>query len=231
MTRRTLTIAILVAPLLLAGCGGGGAGDTPPTTSAETYQTRAAWVNSVSESGTRGFTISGSVNGVAVSGSGSATFGALAGSVFEGRPALSRTTVLTGSLVAGGQTLPWGSTQAFHVDANYLPLGRVADEYWLVTGTPAIPQTARVNDAGTLYTFNRYTSSSKTVLLGTGSVGYAVQPDTASTALLRVVITDRPSGGAVSATTIATFRMTPAGSLTRLTEEFQQGGSALTARY
>lgn len=231
MTRRILSIAVLAAPLLLAGCGGGGSGDPPPTTSAEIYQTRTAWVNTLTESGTRSFTISGSVDGAAVSGSGNVTFSALAASVFEGRPALAKTTVLTGSLVAGGQTFPYGSTSVAHFDSNNQPLGQVAGEYWVVTGTPAIPQTARVNDAGTMYTVNRYTSSSKTVLLGTAVVGYAVQPDTASTALLRVVVTERTTSGTVSATTIESFRITPAGALTRLTQEYQEGRTAITLRY
>ena len=231
MKRRAFVSAALAAPLILAACGGGGGGDPAPTTSAETYQTWAAWVNTLNESGTRTFTISGTVNGIAVSGSGSATYGALAGGNFEGKAALAKTTVLTGSVTANGQTIPYGGTTVSYVDSNYRPLGVTSNEYWVVTGTPTIPQTARVNDAGTLYTANRYASSAKTSLLGTATVSYAVQPDTAATALLRLVLTQRTAGGSVTSTDVQTYRMTPAGALTRLSEEYQEGSSALTLRY
>jgi hypothetical protein len=199
--------------------------------SSEVYQTRAAWVGTLTETGTRSFSVTGTINGVAVSGSGSATFGGLAGSSFEGRGALAKTTVLTGSILANGQAFPYGGTTISYVDSNYQPLGTVSDEYWVVVGTPTIPQTARVNDTGILYTYNRYGSSAKTPLRGTVTVSYALQPDTASTALLRIVLTERASDGAVLSTTIQSFRMTPAGALTRLTEEFLEGGTALSLRY
>ena len=130
-----------------------------------------------------------------------------------------------------GQSAPYGGTSTGYVDSNYQPVGTQADEYWVVTGTPTIPETARINDAGTMYTANRYATSTKATLLGTATVNYALQPDSASTALLRILVTQKTSGGTTTMTGIGTYRVTPAGGLTRLTEEIQTGSTALTLRY
>lgn len=231
MKKRALMIAVLATPLLMAGCGGGGGGDPAPAVSTETYQTWTAWVNTLNESGTRSFSISGTSNGLSVTGSGTATFGALNATTFDGKSALGKTTVLTGTVSVNGQSSPYGGTSTGYVDSNYRPLGTQADEYWVVTGTPTIPQTARVNDAGTMYTANRYANSTKATLLGTATVTYAVQPDSGSTALLRILVTQKTPGGTTTMTGISTYRMTPAGGMTRLTEEVQSGATALTLRY
>ncbi len=68
-------------------------------------------------------------------------------------------------------------------------------------------------------------------MLGTTTVNYAVQPDSASTALLRILVTQKTTGGTTKMTGIGTYRMTPAGGLTRLSEEVQSGSTALTLRY
>lgn len=229
MKRRMLVMAALSASLIFSGCGGGG--EATQLIATETYQTRAAWVNMLNESGTRSFSISGTSNGLPITGSGTATFGVLSAATFDGKAALGKITVLTGTVTVNGQSAPYGGTSTGYVDSNYQPLGTQADEYWVVTGTPTIPQTARINDAGTMYTANRYATSTKATLLGTTTVNYAVQPDSASTALLRILVTQKTTGGTTTMTGIGTYRMTPAGGLTRLSEEIQSGSTALTLRY
>ena len=107
----------------LTACGGGG-GSTPAAVSTSDYQLRQAWVNYMTLSGTQRFTVSGTLSGVAVSGSGSETDGSLVAATFEGRSALSKTIVVTGSLSGGGQTIPYGSSGVGYVDSNYMPLGQ-----------------------------------------------------------------------------------------------------------
>lgn len=220
----TLTVSILAA------CGGGGGGG-PSAVSTNDYQLRQAWVNYVSMSTTQRFTVSGTINGVAVSGSGTETDGTLVASSFEGKPSLSKTTVVTGTLSSSGQSLPYGSTGVGYVDSNYMPLGQSGNEYAVVTGTPVIPQTARINDTGTLYTATRYPTSQKSYSIGTLTVSYALQPDTADTALLKVITTRKTTSGSTYSTDISIFKMTPAGALTPVSEQYQDSNSALTITY
>jgi hypothetical protein len=231
MNRRAFAITAMAASLAIAGCGGGGGGDAGPIASTDTYQTWAAWVNTLNEAGTRTFSISGTSDGRSLTGSGTTTFGTPNATTFEGKPALSKTTVVTGTVNVNGQSAPYGGSTVGYVDSNYRPLGTQADEYWAVTGSPTIPLTARINDTGTMYTANRYANSTKAIPLGTATVSYAVQPDSASSALLRILVTEKTTTGTTTSTTISTYRMTPAGTLTRLTEEFQSGSTALTLRY
>ena len=222
-----------LASIVLFGCGGGGGGNDPapvPPATTDTYQLWRAWVNYATESSTRNFSISGSVNGVGVAGSGSATVGSLTSATFEGKAALRKTTTVSGTISGAGQTFPYGGSSTTYLDTNYLPLGGSASEYAVVTGT-SIPQTAKVNDTSVLYTYTRYPSSAKSFSIGTGVVSFALVPETSSSSLLKVISTDKTTGGAVEATTIQTFRITPEGALTPLTEEFQSGATALTLRY
>lgn len=78
-----------------------------------------------------------------------------------------------------------------------------------------MPQ-AKVNDAGVLYTATRYTSSSKSTPVGTETETYALQPDTASTALLVLTTVYKDTGGFVTSTSTEKVRITPAGAFARL---------------
>lgn len=221
-----------IASIALFGCGGGGGGSdsAPAPATTENYQLWQAWVNYATASATRNFTIDGSVNGVSVTGSGLATTGSLSSATFEGKAALRKTTTISGTISVAGQTLPYGGSSTTYLDTNYLPLGSSDGEYAVVTGT-SIPQTAKVNDTSVLYTYTRYPSSAKSYSTGTGVVTFALVPETASTSLLKVISADKSTSGGVEATTIATFRITPAGALTPLSEEYQSGAMALTLRY
>ena len=223
--------AMALAVSALAACGGGGGGGAPATVSVSDYQLRQAWVNYVTLSGTQRFTISGTISGVAVTGSGTETDGSLVAATFEGKPALSKTVVVTGTLSSSGQSLPYGSTGVGYVDSNYMPLGQSGNEYAVVTGTPVIPQTAKINDTGTLYTATRYPTSQKSYSIGTLTVSYALQPDTAYTALLKVITTRKTTSGSTYSTDISTFKMTPAGALTPVYEQYQDSSSALTITF
>jgi hypothetical protein len=215
----------------LAACGGGGGSSSPSTASTSDYQLRQAWVNYVMQSDSRSFVISGSINAVPVTGSGTATQSSLSASSFEGRPALIKSMTVTGSFTGAGQTFPYGSTSSGYFDSNYLPMGASGQEYIVVTGTPTIPQIAKVNDTGTLYVANRYTTSQKSSSVGTVTVSYVLQADTADTALLKVISTEKTTLGTTESTAIGTYRVTPAGGLTKLKEEYQQGSAALTLTY
>ena len=222
--------------LLLSACGGGGSdsGSTPASqVSTETFQLRTAYANAVGDTTTRSFQISGTVSGVAITGSGSATQGALVAASFEGRSAQSKTTTITGSFSAAGTTpVPLAVTTVAYFDSSLNLLGENDDgEYLVVNSATTVPTTARVGDSGTWYTADRYDSSAKTTRQGSWTVTYALDADTASSAILRLTSVERDTSNATVSTTTSRFRMTPAGALTPLAEVYSDSSGSMTLTY
>jgi len=220
------------ALMVLAGCGGGGGGTSAVTTSSETFQLRAAYVNYLTDTRSATFTVSGTVEGVNVTGNGTATQGSLTNTTFEGQAALQKVSVITGTLRTDGQTVPLSTSSTTYVNSNYNPLGSSGTDYEVVTGSVNIPATAKVNDTGVWYSSTRYSSSAKTTRRGTASVSFVMEPDTVSTSLLKIIRIEKDTLGTTTSTSAITFRMTPSGSLTRISETgVSPGGTALTITY
>ena len=221
---------------LLSACGGGGGGDSggaaAPVASTDSFPLMTAYTNSLTSSSSNNYTISGTVNAVAVTGSGTVTFGNLSAGTFEGVAAQQRTTTATGSVVANGVTIPLNSSSIRWVDSNYVPKGGSGGtDYIVVTGTPTIPTAARVNDTGTFYTANRYSNSTKSVLRGTQTVTYVLEADTATTALLKTITTEKDNSNKTTSTASAQLRITPTGTITRVKETLLEGTTNLTITY
>lgn len=216
---------------VLAACGGGGGGSSGPVTSTETFQLRTAYVSYINGSGSWPFTISGTVSGVNVTGSGTETAGSVSSATFEGQAAQAKTTTATGSFSVNGQNYPLASTSTAYVSSNYDPIGFNGEEYEVVSSSVPIPATARVNDTGTWYSSTRYTTSNKTRREGTSTATFVLEPDTSSTALLKIIRIEKDTGGTVTSTTTSTFRITPAGGLSRINETILIGSTSLTLTY
>jgi len=225
----------LFASAMLFGCGGGGGGGggepSPPPVDV-TYQLWNAFVNSAKEAVSREFTASGTVNGLAVTASGSVAGQPMRAGTFEGHPALIKDTATAGTVTINGQTLPLiGLTSAFF-DPGYLPLGMASDgEYDVVTGTPTFPQVAKLNDAGALFTYARYADSSKTASLGTGSASYALLQGSDTSALLKVTVVERRQDGSVESTSTRTYSLQPEGVMVPLSEEYSAGADVMNTQY
>ena len=229
MSRHFKLLGAALVTATLAACGGGSGGgnssSTPsgPVVSNETFQVRTAYNNNLIDTGTVSFKASGNYvtggNSYPVTGSGSTTFGALTSSSFGGVPGYSKTTVTTGSVTVNGSTSSLASTGTQYVDLNYVPLGNSGSEYVVVTSANPVPVTAKVNDTGNWYSANRYTNSSKTTLLGTRSVSFALLPDTASTAIMTIITTDKNTQGTTTSTYTTRSKITPAGVMTRISEQ------------
>ena len=227
----------MAASAFLVGCGGGGGGSgTPATptkaTSTEIFPLRAAYTSTFNNSRSLTFTLSGTTAGVAVTGSGTVTQGNVMSSVFEGANALVKTSTVTGTVTAKGVSIPLATTSTSYVDSNYAPKGsQSSNEYSVVSGLANIPLTGKVNDTGLLYSENRYSTSAKASLLGTRTKTFVMEPDTATTALLKIIDTDRNTSGTTTATSTANFRISTSGALTRLFETYLSGADNLTMTY
>lgn len=221
------TLVALSTSALLVACGGGGGssgGSSGPVVSTDTFQLKTAYNNILWNTSPSSFTLSGSVIAAGstyqVSGSGTVSRGSLLSSSFEGKPGYSKYYSTSGTVTVNGVTRPANASYTDYVDLNYVPLGMSgSSEYMVVTSANQVPVTAKVNDSGTWYQGNRYLNSSKITLLGTRVVSYAMLPDTANTAILSVVITDKDKQGKTTYTDTNRYRMTPAGVVTLLTEQ------------
>lgn len=234
------TVAALSASAFLVACGGGGGGSggSPapapgPVKSTETFQLKTAYNNYLLESGSQAFTATGALvqsgTSYPITGSGRTTWGTLVSSTWESAFAYSKTTTVTGSVTVNGNTVSLASSSGTYVDANYNPLGNTGSEYVDVTSYNAIPVTAKVDYSASWYEANRYTTSSKTSKLGTRSTSITLEPDTANTAILLFIATDKDNAGSTKSVSTVKFRMTPAGVLTRLSEtEVSYSGTQIT---
>jgi len=218
MKKLLISISLLSLTALTAcGGGGGGGGTVAPVASTETFPLKAIYINAVISPSSENFTISGTSSGVAVTGSGTVTSSNLSAGTFEGLSALQGTSTLTGSFVANGVTYPLNFVGISWFDSNYVPKGTSSNsEYSVIVGTPTIPITVRINDTGTLYTENLYTSSTKAVFLGTETESYVLEADTASTALLTIISVEKNKSGITTNTGTDQYRITPTGTFKRI---------------
>lgn len=223
-----------VSIALITACGGGSSGGSAtvaPVASTSTFPLQTVLANSL-RAESNSYTISGTTNGVAVTGSGTATRGGLSAGTFEGSSALQRSTTSTGSIVVNGQAIPSNSSGTSWYNSNYLPLGSTGGEdYIVVIGIAVIPSSVRVGDTAPVYTANRYTNSSKQGLRGTEIVSYVVEADTASTALFTFISTTKNTSNVTESVTSAQVRMTTLGTFTRIKETYVQGTTVLTLTY
>jgi len=225
-TLKLLFISTLL--FLISACGGGGGGGGGPVTSAETFQLKTAYVNFFNGSNSLPFTLSGTSSGYAVTGSGTLTESVPVNSTFELVSALQKNSTITYTLTVNSVTSSTASSSSSYADSNYVPLGGTGSEYTVITGSTSIPLTARVGDSGTWSTENRYTNSSKSSLIGTTTTTYVLEADTATTALLKIIDTDKNTSGTTTATTIETYRITPSGGITHVSASISKSPTYLT---
>jgi hypothetical protein len=218
--KNTIKLILATASVaLLAACGGGGGGGTPaPVASTQTFDLRAAYVALFTTSSSNQFTISGTIEGTSVTGSGTATSGSVSSGTFEGLASLQRSQTISGTLTGGGETIPLTVTTTDWTDSNYVPRGSTGEEYEVVSGTPTIPTTARVNDTGMLFTAITYPDSRKLFRTGTVDVSYVVEADTATTAIVKLIRTSRDTGSTITDISTATFRIDATNRFVRLNE-------------
>jgi hypothetical protein len=225
MNRNIKLILAFGAMTLLAACGGGGGTadtSTSKVTSTESFMLKAALANSLQASA-KNVTVNGTISGVVVTGSGSVTDGSLSSGTFEGVSLFQQTSTSTIDFLINGATVPFNDTTVYWYDSNNIPIGNSDDEeYTVVNGTPIIPTTVKVNDTGIMYTANRYSDSTKTTLLGTSSVSYVIQADTATTALMKIINKEIDTNGDTTTYTELS-RITPAGTYTVLKQSVEDG--------
>lgn len=216
----------------VTGCGsGGGDDDSGPVASTETFQLRAAYENIITTSSTSPFTMSGTSSGISLTGSGTVVESSLTPATFEGISCFQQVTTVTGTDIANNQSFPYAFTFTDYYDANHNYIGSEGGEYSVVNGAMTLPQTAKVNDTGIMFTENTYSSNTKSFLIGTSTVSFSLEPDTASTALLKIITTEKDTSNSLVSTSVVAWRLTPTGNFTRLYETYVGGGDNAKITY
>jgi len=220
--------------ILLSACGGGGGGVSGPVAATESFSLTKMWANMLTTPSTNNVTIQGTLNSGAdpVTGTGTISFSNLSAGTFEGKPAQKQTQTNAVSLVSKGQTIPVNDKIDNWVDSNYTPNGESGyEDYIVVTALGTIPSAARINDTGNLYTANRYASSTKAVLRGTRTASYVVEADTASTALVSLILEDKNTSNVTTSKSTLQLRITPTGAFTRIKETYVSTTTSLIITY
>lgn len=150
-----------------------------------------------------------------------------------GRPAPIRCCKLKtirGDLTVGGEKVPWNIVSTSYLDpSTSVPLGFPDSSSHQDVESATLPVTGRVGDAGHLYTIARYTQNGLT-RTGSQLVNLSVEADTASIAIFKVTdVTRDTSGKEVSRSTVS-FRISTAGTVSRVQETLQEPGTDLTIR-
>jgi hypothetical protein len=115
-------------------------------------------------------------------------------------------------------------TGSNYYDANYLLLGAVTPgrEYAKVTGTTvALPAQVQVGDTGTLATLNLYTDNTKAVATGRRVLGFVVEAESVSTAVVNFTARTYNTSDQLLSTQQARYRMDANGSLKLLSIDLQ----------
>jgi hypothetical protein len=240
--------ALLIAATLLVACGGGGGGGggsvdagggngttggtvdagggNGTTVSSLAFPIQTAKQAMITNGQARTFTASGSCTGRSTLAHAPSTSAAN----FEG----------VGGRIASVQTVSasfsnctpatLNSTQTYFYDTNYIPLGSSsATEYRVFATPPSLPATVKVGDTGAIGTMDSYSDSTKTVPTGFETVTYAIEADTATTAIYDEITKTYNVANTLTLTEHDRYRISQSGSLELISVQVQYAnGTTIT---
>ena len=157
---------------------------SPPASTSPTYPLQQAYTARLTTGSSERFVVSGSCNGTAT-----LSESAPAVANFEGATvqATSQTALVSLSDCSPGTSAVVGSN---FYDSNYLLLGSVTpgQEYAKVIGVVApLPSLVQVGDAATVVPLNLFIDNTKAVSTGRRTVGYAIEPESASSVVANFI--------------------------------------------
>jgi hypothetical protein len=215
--------SVLVAIGVLPGCGGGGSSD-PAVTSVTSFPLQAAYKALVAAGYSANYTVSGTCTGTANTTTATPVTG-----TFEGSAALAVTSTLTASFTnctPASLALPG---QNFY-DSNYNLLGTVTSNAYakFVTPMAPIPALVKAGDTGLLGSETVYTDSTKAVSAGKVDLSYVVATDTATTAMVTLILTSYNASSQPLLTQQVKYRITGDGMLTIVSNDLQFSTTSTT---
>lgn len=217
---------ILALSVLLASCGGGGggSGSTPvtpngPIASTLSFNLQNEFQTLIEAGFTKTYTISGTCTGSLGITKGAANIPA----TFEGQSAFSATETVVGSFSNCTPASSTATSTLYYSNSHYSPLGfnSVGVNYGVFLTVPTLPSSVTVGTTGIVGTENLYTDSTKTVPTGRTDISYAIEADTATTAIANFISQSYNLSGVLLVTEQDQYRMTANGALTPISLDLQ----------
>ena len=228
---RAALLGLVVLPLF--GCGSGSSsGTTVQPVAPVSVPLATAMAYAVNNTLTANTNVTGTYNGIAVTGTAAFTETAAGATTFNGNPALSQNISLSGSLTGNGKTVAFSKTYTEYYNSSYQGLGRSDSSEFDVVQTPyTFPANVTTGDSTSTATLNRYTDNTMTVPMGTIQDSYVVAADGTSTTDALVVFTEKyyDMSNNNTETTQLTFKITTAGMPSLVSATVQTSTSDYTA--
>jgi hypothetical protein len=235
MFKSTRALACLgITTAMLVACGGGGGGDSVPTATGPTISTLSfplqTGVNAAAANGgTKTLTAYGTPSTIIKDGRCSGTITpttgpAIAGTTFEGKAALSATTVIklnfTNCTPASNV-----ATGTYYYDSNYTRLGNVDQDgsYRVYEIPPTVPTSVKVGSVGIIGIEKAFTNSVKSTLTGRSDESYVVEPDAADTAIVNLIRKQYDASSKLILTEQDRYRISSVGTMTAISVDIQSG--------
>ncbi|MBV8271542.1 MAG: hypothetical protein JO067_04650 [Cupriavidus sp.] len=221
-TKKILVTTALT--MLLGACGGGDGGGSSGGSSSTTQNVsvplQTAVANVVNNGITVSFSISGTVGGTAVTGSGSLVDTKAIAGMFNLEAVLQTTETLSGTVMVNGVSAPFSSTRT--IFRNPATFAEVAEDL----GGPVVifpayvyPSKVQAGDSGTLVTGTSFSNASQTTKTGTVVRSFSVAADTSSTLLVTFTESDFDTNNVKLADDQQTLRIDTAGNVQFVSEK------------
>ena len=210
---------------MLSACGGGGGGGGSATTtvaSTNAFDVSSGYRRLISTGFQKTFTVGGGCSGTLALSAAPATTSA----TFEGTNGVSAIDVATINFT-NCTPASSSSSETRYYDTNYVPLGKSStNEYSVYIGTSTLPSTARVGDAGIVGSQNTFTNNTKATSTGRDDTSYAMEADTATTAILNLITKTYNTSGILTVTEQNRYRVAADGTLTFISFDLQRSGTS-----
>jgi hypothetical protein len=100
--------------------------------------------------------------------------------------------------------------------------------YCVMQGTPTIPSTVKVGDTAVLGTYTCYSDSTTATVVGTTKLSYAIEPDTANTAVVNIIEEEYDNSNVLQSTDQARWRVDLVGTASFVSETATGSGFSYT---
>jgi len=188
MMSKPVLLAVLSATLLGA-CGGGEDNTSTATPQAVSVPLQTAVINQIDNGMSANFSVSGTVDNIATTGSGTLTDAPPVTTVLNGTTVLETTDTVTDTLVENGVASP-PQTETTQILTNPQTGAEVSETRGdgSVVDFPSytIPTSVMPGDSGTLTTGTKYSDQSRTDKIGTVDISYNVESESQETVKVHI---------------------------------------------
>ncbi|MCP3709162.1 hypothetical protein M3I54_19555, partial [Paraburkholderia sp. CNPSo 3274] len=173
----------LISAMLLGACGGGNNNVSTTSTQAVSVPLQAAVAIEVDNGDTANFSVSGTIDNVAATGSGTLTDSPPVAATFDGAAVFKTTETITDTVVENGTTTTVTETKQIFTDPQTsAEVGQINDDgsVDVITQVDPIPAAAPLGSSGVLGTGTEYSDTSQQTVVGTVEETYSVGSSTGS---------------------------------------------------